>query len=173
MRTTKLNIYKFNELSQAAKDKAIEDNRDINVDCDWWDYDGIVNLDGIRCTPKYFDLDQGRYLQVDTHIDDEKLFCNALKIPERFHVHASIKFINNAGGPLQNTRIEVGFDFKIISKKMQGIIDTAISVWYAAINQAWHDLHNDYHDRLSHDMVAESLIANEYEFLENGKIYYS
>ena len=33
-------IFNFDELSEKAKDQAISQMSDINVDVDWWDYDG-------------------------------------------------------------------------------------------------------------------------------------
>lgn len=38
MRTIRTKVYKFNELSQTAKDKAIEKLHDINTDWSWWDF---------------------------------------------------------------------------------------------------------------------------------------
>lgn len=38
MRTVRTKVYKFSELSEQAKTKAIEQFRDINVDHDWWDF---------------------------------------------------------------------------------------------------------------------------------------
>lgn len=38
MRTEEIKIYQFSELSEDAKEKAIEQFRDINVDSDWWDF---------------------------------------------------------------------------------------------------------------------------------------
>lgn len=37
MRTVRTKVYKFNELSKTAKEKAIESFYDINMDYDWWD----------------------------------------------------------------------------------------------------------------------------------------
>lgn len=37
MQTIQINLFKFNELSEKAKKKAIESNHDINVSYQWWD----------------------------------------------------------------------------------------------------------------------------------------
>lgn len=38
MRTIKTTVYTFDELSDEAKQSAIDNNRDINIDYEWWDY---------------------------------------------------------------------------------------------------------------------------------------
>ena len=37
MRTIRTKVYKFDELSEQAKQVAIEEHRDINVDWDWYE----------------------------------------------------------------------------------------------------------------------------------------
>ena len=36
MKTVTINIYQFSELSDEAKENAIKELYDINVDSDWW-----------------------------------------------------------------------------------------------------------------------------------------
>jgi hypothetical protein len=52
-------VYHFDDLPEKAKEKALENYRDINVDFDWWDYDGLIDLSesemkesGIQALPK-------------------------------------------------------------------------------------------------------------------------
>jgi hypothetical protein len=46
MKTIQLNLYEFAELKEAAKEKAIEADRYINVDYDWWEfiYDDFISI---------------------------------------------------------------------------------------------------------------------------------
>lgn len=61
MRTITTKIYKFDELSEQAQQKAINDNYSINIDFEWWD--------AIYCDAKliglkidFFDLDRNRHV---------------------------------------------------------------------------------------------------------------
>ena len=38
MKTTKIELFSFEELSKEAQEKVINDNSLINVDFDWWNY---------------------------------------------------------------------------------------------------------------------------------------
>jgi myo-inositol catabolism protein IolC len=60
MRKIETIVYKFDELSAEAQDKAIDKLYDINVDYQWWDsvYDDAENV-GIRISE--FDLDRNRH----------------------------------------------------------------------------------------------------------------
>src|SRR6188768_1413086 len=60
MRTIRVKLYQFDELSEAAKEKAISNLSDINVDHEWWDstYMDAENI-GLKLTS--FDLDRNRH----------------------------------------------------------------------------------------------------------------
>ena len=46
MRTIEVKLYEFEELSNEAKENAIEENRTMNVEHDWWDctYEGMKEI---------------------------------------------------------------------------------------------------------------------------------
>jgi len=60
MKTIRTKVYQFSELSDKAKQKAIEQFSDINVDYDWWQstYEDAANI-GLKITS--FDLDRNRH----------------------------------------------------------------------------------------------------------------
>ena len=60
MKTIKINLFEFNELSEQAKQRAIEKNYDINVEHDWWEftYEDAKNI-GLKL--EHFDLDRNRH----------------------------------------------------------------------------------------------------------------
>lgn len=62
MREIITKVYQFHELSDEAKEKAIEKLYDINVDYDWWDltYDDAAEI-GLVITE--FDLGRGSYVK--------------------------------------------------------------------------------------------------------------
>ena len=62
MRIVETKVYKFEELSDEAKEKAIQEFWDINVDFPWWEsvYDDAKN---IGLVIEEFDLDRGSYVK--------------------------------------------------------------------------------------------------------------
>lgn len=64
MKTKTYNVYKFNELTEESKQKAIENLCYINVDHDWWEftYEDAKTV-GIKITG--FDIDRGAYCKGD------------------------------------------------------------------------------------------------------------
>lgn len=62
MKTKTINIYKFDELSDEAKDKALEKLRDINVDFDeWWYDDGMLELSDKEMKSRHIKLSDKWY----------------------------------------------------------------------------------------------------------------
>lgn len=64
MKTKTINLYEFDELSEDAKEKALQNLWDINVDHEWWDY---IYEDAERIGLKItgFDIDRGNYCEGD------------------------------------------------------------------------------------------------------------
>jgi len=62
MKTIKTNIYEFKELSEDAKENALNNLRDLNVYYDWWNttYEDAKNI-GLKIT--YFGLDRNRHAE--------------------------------------------------------------------------------------------------------------
>jgi len=60
MRTIETTVYKFDELSDEAKQQSIENLYDLNVDYEWWDctYEDAENI-GLKISE--FDLDRASY----------------------------------------------------------------------------------------------------------------
>jgi hypothetical protein len=98
MRTVKIKVFRFEELSEESQEKALSGLADINVDYDWWDIDGLLDLTkdemsevGIEpgeikdvlfsYTIREFDLERGQYLQLDgVAVNNDEAFRKFLKI---------------------------------------------------------------------------------------------
>lgn len=78
MKTIKINLFEFNELSEQAKQKAIEKNYAINVQHDWWDctYEDAKNI-GLKL--KSFDLDRNRHATGQFMYAANEVAANILK----------------------------------------------------------------------------------------------
>ena len=64
MKTVTINLYQFSELSDEAKENAIKELYDINVDSDWWNstYEDAAQ---INLKIKGFDIDRGSYVNAE------------------------------------------------------------------------------------------------------------
>jgi len=169
MKTKTINLYQFDELSDDAKQKAITDNRGINVSYDWWHsiYDDAEAI-GLKITE--FDLyrnliDEGYAVRVNRHCTGHEMSnANTLTIAQ--------KIKNNHG-----------FDTPTYKLAEQYIKDYAAldddiddEVFFDLEREFIKDLCEEYSIFLqkecewlmSEEAIVDSLMANEYEFLEDG-----
>lgn len=61
MRTIETNLHKFEELTEGAKEKALEQLWDINVDLDWYDFT-YEDAEKIGLKISEFDIDRRNYV---------------------------------------------------------------------------------------------------------------
>ena len=95
MRIIETKAYQFSELNEEAKQKAIENHYDINVDYDWWEfsspYDEMESV-GIEAQGNkfYFDIDRGSYISFEGRIGLDSLILAMDAIPaEKYKDFAS------------------------------------------------------------------------------------
>ena len=175
MRKIEVNLYEFEELSTEAKEKAIEKNRHINVDYDWWDctYDSIGEV-GIKINS--FDM---YYKTIDITIEDSE--------------HTASKTIEHFGEGMEVVKISKQFiaDRDALIKRLgEGNDIAGYSVkdeFYHEYDEEIEDLEEEYRREMAEEIltwlrdeyeylqtdeaIAETLIANEYDFTEDGLIY--
>lgn len=175
MRKIEVNLYEFEELSAEAKEKAIEKNRTINVDFDWWDwiYEGMSEI-GVKINS--FDI---YYKTIDITIEDSQY--TAEKAIENYNegmevVKISKQFIKDRDALIK--RLGEGNDIAGYSVKEEFIDEYDEEIEYleeeyrkemAEEILSW--LIEDYEYLQTDEAIAETLIANEYEFTEDGTIY--
>jgi hypothetical protein len=157
MREVKIRVYSFNELSDQAKEKALMDLWDINVHYDWWD---CVYSDAsmVGLTIKGFDT--GRASEVDLE------FNTTAEITARL-------ILKDHGESTDTHKLSTDFVNAI------HLMDEESEEYHDACNEYLYDLAQEYLAMLrreyeyltSEEAIKESIIANEYEFLETGKLY--
>ena len=138
-------VYKFEELSDEAKEQALSVMIHINVEYEWWDFraDEIKNLGGELIG---FDIDRGAYCElkfncVETFakniLENHGANCPAYK--------TSMKFKN---GEIDDNEYEkdIQEDYRILLQK-------------------------EYEYLTSDKAIKETIESNEYEFLENGNFH--
>jgi hypothetical protein len=171
MKKHTITTYSFSELSETAKEKAIQNLSDINVDGEWWEstYDDAERI-GIKI--KGFDLDRGSYCKLD--------FINSFG-----EVAEAIKREHGENCSTFKIAVEYLNDYdKLVTEQEQFEEE---SDEFQEIEEEIEELDNDFKKSLeeeyrimlskeyeyltSDEAIIETIEANEYEFLENGKLY--
>jgi hypothetical protein len=163
MKTKTINIYSFNELSEKAKQKAIENLIDINVNYDWWEFtcENAANI-GLKITS--FDLDRNRHATGELRLSFSEVIANILKehgetcdtykTAEKYMKQwepVFSKYMETEEGEEELMEIEAEFIKELLED-------------YSII------LQKEYEYLCSEEAIIEAIEANEYEFTENGKI---
>lgn len=184
-------VYKFSELSEGAQDKALEQLSDINVDYDWWDSviwglsEQIKEHCGIWFDDKgvAFDLDRANYLYFSKgHIGIE----NSGKLVEALIKGMVMsdkekKYLRENADELY---IDVshygggsGANHLLLQYTANDVIDEgtqdAINEWFDenVIDEVLSALKKEYNYATSRKAIIETIEANDYDFLKNGKLF--
>jgi hypothetical protein len=160
-------VYKYSELSDEAKDKAIERLYDLNVDYEWWDgvYWDAENI-GLKITE--FDLDRNRYAKGNFVLSANEVAANIIRDHgpdcETYKTaSAFLDAINDLDMPDDDSD-----DFPAWEDKMVELE-----------NEFLESILEDYSIILQHESeylqsrkaIEETIEANEYEFTVDGKLY--
>ena len=188
-RLVEVRVFSFDELLKDVQQKVLDEHREINVDYEWYDMDGLVDLSekdmkeaGIKDSEypmntglikynhrkMYFDLDRGQYLQLnDLEVTDENVFRKWLGIPEKLWKKIDYRFINERDN---NTYIMFTPDQDLTTEE-EDILGGAVEKWSDKMHEAWKMLHDTYESIMEDDAVADTLRANDYEFRADGKMF--
>ena len=175
MKTISIQLYSFDELSQEAQQNAINKLSDINVDYNWWEYtyQDAENI-GLKITS--FDLDRNRhaegYFMQDAYNTSDRIMtehgenCSTYKTAKDF-----FNFWNEA--------VKLHSDNIIIDKVKEGsehyfdeyVKDKEDEFLKSLLNDYSVILQNESEYLQSEEAIKETIIANEYDFTENGQMY--
>jgi hypothetical protein len=177
METKEYTVYKFNELSEEGKEKAIQNYCDINVDYEWWD--GVyMDAENIGLKIVEFDLDYNRH--ADGHLTMSMLDvvgaiwrehgtgCGTYAVATEWNT----EYRNRAASWLWDQR-------KAYPDERYDIDDFQDTGEYDDLERDFlRDLLEEYSVILqnecdyltSEEAITETLVANDYDFTEEGKI---
>lgn len=173
MREATIKVFKYQELTGAAKDRARERLTEWNLDSDFWDgcFEGLkedLKEIGIEAGKKiYFDTDRSRHAYCpDAHIVDEKVFLRAaLKAGVKIS-KASLRealedgmMLDDTGGRHPDMRVNINYD------RHEGLTDYLQEFFYKFLKCV--DAEYDY--RCSEESLVEMAEANDYEWDEQGR----
>jgi len=195
MRQITQTIYNFNELSDESKQTAISELSDINVGYDWWDYEigylketleniGFenpeINLSGFHC--------QGNSASFTANVNNEKLlnsmiYCSnyyddakgyhkLIKLSDLF----SIKVYRSGSHYSHENTCSITWDSSMHGNICNDLLNSAIDDIETLRKDLccfiYNNLETQYEYLTSDDAIIETIIANEYEFTGDGKLYY-
>jgi len=175
MKTISITLYSFDELSQEAQQNAIINLSDINVDSNWWEstYEDAENV-GLKITG--FDLDRNKHVSgnfingaYDTAleiIDKHGENCETYKTAKgffNFWDEAVKLHSDNVTTDKVKEGSEDYFDEYVGDKEDEFLKN--ILECYSDI------LQNESEYLQSQEAIKETILANEYDFTENGELY--
>ena len=192
MRTIRTKVYKFDELSEQAKQVAIEEVRN-----DYYEYNDFANWAVDDCAlfePKekeltelfgeeynfplikntresiYFDTERNRFLDCKKamQITNKKQFLLWLGIDVEDEAFENIYF-EIITPNYRNASTEIAFDD--YDERFGDRIDTAVERFNALIRDIIDRIEADIDYRFTDEAIIEDILANDYEFLSNGKKY--
>lgn len=179
--TTTRNLYKFEELTETAKQKAIESNYDLNVDYEWWNYT-YEDAKQVGITITSFDLDRNRNATstIDNCHETAKLIlnnhgetCETYKTAKRFlaeYMPLKVKF-DKAEEISQRHNVLHDHGLSDLLCKLENEIDDATREFKQSITEDYSIiLQKQYEYLYSDEAIQETIEANEHEFTEDGKL---
>ena len=171
--TTTRTLYTFDELSETAKEKALEVYRDINLNHDWWDgtYQDAKNI-GLEIDG--FELDrhrgaEGSFIEDASHcasriIAEHGKMCETYKTAKTFLSDwAELVAKYSDGVNLDQVHEDKEYDFDQEADALEEEFLKSILEDYSIMLQKESEyLYSD-------EAVKEFIEANEFEFTEEGK----
>lgn len=189
--TVTYKTYTFDELPKDVQDKVCQSEpfRWINVDYDWWEFDCLTGWsseemkkyhfpknspDLLKYKRLYFNLDRAAYIQFqDAEFADDEIARKFLGVSKRLWDKTNF-IINAIPHRESNTRLkyECGDYEKEFTEKEIEILDQAVERFADKVHEAWVMLRDQYEYLTSRDAIEDSIRANGYKFLENGKVFH-
>lgn len=187
-----IKTWTYEDLPEDIKEKVLEKYWDINIDHEWYNFDGLLDLNQeeidragiIKEEYNYntlfsyknfnFSIDREWYIQFNNlTCNNDEVFRKFLGIPKNIWNLIYYSFTTGYG-QYTNTQIQFkpnGHYNRDFSPRIQKILDLAEEKFNNKIDQALSILSKQYDYLTSRKAIEETLIANEYEFTEAGNIY--
>lgn len=168
MRKQIINLYTFDELPEEVQQKVIEDNNDINVNYDWYDYlydsfkDELKKI-GVECEKFYFDLSNYIFMERPYVVNTKKFmtFCGFKDLRKK---DAKQYLDGNYDLEIKTNKDKnyvtygyIGYEAYELTEALNGKLEEFLS-----------QLREAYDYLTSEEAIKETIISNEYEFTING-----
>ena len=199
--TVETEVFKFDELSEAAKETALDKWREDGLDYDWWEYEDAkqaaacmgIDIDKIyfsgfssqgdgACFEGTYEYKKGAVKAIKEYAPkDEELHQVAqdLQDIQKKYFYGLYARVGQSGHYMHEncTTIDV-YQLRTLRDGYESDETAGIEA-YEAIAEALRDfmrwiykqLENQYDYLASDEAITETIKANEYEFTEDGKMY--
>jgi len=164
--------YKFDELGEKGKENAINNLSDINVDYGWWQstYEDAENI-GIKITS--FDLDRSRHAG-GKFIEDAEYTAHRIV---DYHgpdceTHKTAKlYLEDRDKAIESAEKDENGEFVDVYE-LDNTLDGLEDEFLKSILEDYSIiLQHEYEYLCSKESIIETIEANDYDFLENGKLF--
>jgi len=175
MRIIETKVYRFKELDEQAKEKAIENNRETFVEDSWWEFiEYDLEMFGLKL--EEFDLVRRNYVKLEMYYDLDKI-CDKIieicgdkseiyKIAERYSKEC--KVIQDDMDSLNDMDTDKDeYDLTILLHKTEDLEEEFLKEMSEEVLSM---LKNEYEYLTSEECIIEMFEANGYEFTEEGKL---
>jgi hypothetical protein len=169
MRTIRTKVYQFSELSEQAKQKAIEVCSDYNVSYDWWEsiYEDAENI-GLKI--KGFDIDGGSYCKGDFQIAANEIAANILRgHGENCDTYKTASNFMEEWQPVFSNYMDETHESYESSESEDKLLELEDDFLKALLEDYRIILQKEYEYLTSEEAVVETIQANEYEFTADGR----
>lgn len=171
MKTKTITLYSFDELSDEAKEKAINKLSDINVDYEWWDctFDDAKRI-GLKILE--FDIDRGSYCEckvltshreiAEAILKEHGKMCETYKTAEAF--------LKERDGIIDSAQKNEDGEFED-EYELDQKLDECEYEFLKSISEDYRIiLQKEYEYLTSKEAIIETIKANEYDFDEEGNL---
>lgn len=169
--TTQTTVYKFEELNEEARDKAVRKLWDLNVESGWWDYT-YEDAERIGLKITSFDLDRNNHatghLTQSSDLVAEKILkehvaetCRTWKLANNYLFDVRKTRKENFDPDCSN---ELTHEGDCILAELEAQFEKDLLAEYASI------LQKEYEYLTSEETIFDLIKANEYEFTEEGDL---
>lgn len=167
IKRTEQTVYRFNELSEKAQDKAIEKLYDLNVGYEWWN-NTYEDAERVGLKIKGFDLERGNSIEgilsssltesVTAILTDHGEICETYQLAKRYKEVIDVLDVKRRLGLIDEDSYNDQID------ELQELYLRELLQCYLSI------LRQEYDYQTSREAIIESIEANEYEFDEEGQL---
>jgi hypothetical protein len=169
MKTVTVTLFAINELTDEVKSKVLDKFRDINVNDNWWYsiYDDAKEI-GLKITS--FDLDRNRHANGEILLAANEVAQNILNNHgDSCGTYKTASSFMEDWQPVFNDYMDESsekYESKEVEEELQEMEDSFLD---SLLEDYSIMLQKEYEYLMEDEAVEETLIANEYQFLENGK----
>jgi len=172
MRTVRTKVYKFNELTDEAKQKALEHCAYFNVEDSFW-YESIKDdAKEIGLQIEEFDIDRASYCKGDFLLSANEVAQNILNNHgEECETYKTAESFMKDWQPVYNDYLDEGSKGYESAENEQKLLELESDFKESLLSDYLTILRKEYEYQTSEAAIKETIEANGYEFTKDGKMF--